>query len=155
MKITNITIGIILLYLIATSCSKNSTTSKVFFEKDFSADHSDWIVSGDTIVKQFNIKIADSDEPCKAFWLTSKDPDGCIHVSYARLERIKVDTKIQAKGIKASTVMCGTEWESNDPTLYDQIVFTGNFTESGTVGKKVKQGHFLTIMGNGSLDDLN
>ncbi|MBD3906450.1 hypothetical protein NAL32_17410 [Chryseobacterium sp. Ch-15] len=151
MKTIKSTIGIALLCLIATSCSKKSTTSKVLYEKDFSTGHSDWKVSGDTIVKQFDLKIADSKEPLKVFWLASKDPDGCMHVSYTRLERVNMDSNIKADSFRADNVICGTDWESTDETRYDQMKIIGNFSRSKIVGKDVKQGNFLIVKGNGEI----
>lgn len=150
MKTITTTLGMVLLSIIAISCN-NSSNSKVLFEKDFSTNHADWTVSGDTIVNQFDMKFKDASEPLKIFWLVSKDPSGCLQVSYARIERINVDSDLQAENIQAQPGMCGTDWESSDSTRYNQMLFTGKFTKSNIVRKNVKLNHFLTVMGNGKL----
>lgn len=150
MKTIKAAIGIILLSLTAISCSKDSP-SKILFEKDFSSDHPDWTVSGDTIVQQFNLPLKDSKEPLKIFWLASKDTAGCLQVSYARLERVNSDSDLKADSLTAESGMCGTDWESPDSTRYNQLLFMGTFTKSKTIGKNVKQGNFLIITGNGKL----
>lgn len=150
MKTVKPAIGIVVLCIIVASCSKNSN-SKVLFEKDFSTGHADWTVSGDTIVKQFELQFRDSKEPLKVYWLNAKDPSGCLEVSYARIERIHTDSNFNADNIKAEPGMCGTDWESSDPTRYNQMIFTGTLKKSDMVKKNVKMGHFLTIKGNGKL----
>jgi hypothetical protein len=148
MKTIKSVIGIPLLSFIAISCSKSSA-SKILYEKDFSRGHTDWKVLGDTIIKQFDLRLKDSKEPLKIFWLVSKDKGGCLQVSYARLERVNMDSALKADSIKAEPGICGTDWESSDSLQYNQMIFTGNFSKSTTVKQDVKQGNFLIVMGNG------
>lgn len=150
MKTIKTAIGILLLSLTAISCSKDSP-SKILFEKDFSGAHPDWTISGDTIVKEFDLPLKDSKEPLKIVWLASKDPTGCLQVSYARLERVNKDSDLKADSLTAEAGMCGMDFESVDSTRYNQLLFMGTFTKSKTMGKNVKQGNFLIITGNGKL----
>lgn len=150
MKTVKTSIGIILLSLTAISCIKNSP-SKILFEKNFSKDHPDWTISGDTIVKQFDLPLQESKVPLKIFWLAAKDPAGCLQVSYARLERVHVDSDLEADDLKAEPGICGTDFESADSTRYNQLLFMGTFTKTKALGKNVKQGNFLIITGNGKL----
>lgn len=150
MKTIKTAIGIVLMSIIAVSCSKSSN-SKVLFEKDFSTGHTDWTVSGDTIVKKFDLQFRDGKEPLKVYWLNSKDPSGCLQVSYTRIERIDMDSNFKAENIKAEPAMCGTDWETSDSTRYNQMLFTGTITKSDMVKKNVKESHFLSVKGNGKL----
>lgn len=153
MKTIKKAMGIVLLSMIAVSCSKSSN-SKILFEEDFSKGHADWKVVGDTIIKQFDLQFQNSKEPLKVSWLASKDAGGCLQVSYARIERINADSNMKVDSIKAQSGTCGTEWESSDSIQYNQMVFTGILSKSHTVRKNVKQGTFLIINGNGKITDL-
>ncbi|CDS93781.1 exported hypothetical protein [Sphingobacterium sp. PM2-P1-29] len=152
MNTVKFVVGIVLLSLIAGSCSKSPST-KIMYEKDFSAGHPDWKVSGDTIVKEFELKFQDGKEPLKVSWLASKDSEGCLQVSYAKIECINSDAGIVADSIKAQPGMCGTEWESADSTRFNQMVFTGNIKKRYNVRENVKSGTFLIITGNGKILD--
>ncbi|GEM_PF-2553522 len=149
MKTVKKVIGMFLLYLVASACT-NSTNSKIFFEKDFARGHADWKVAGDTITEQFDLKLPDSKEPIKLFYLVAKDPGGCMRISYARLERANLDSKMTADSVRAQGVPCGMDWESADSTRYEQMVLTGSFSKFSGIRKNVKQGSFLILKGNGT-----
>ncbi|NPA10065.1 MAG: hypothetical protein GXO46_13865 [Chlorobi bacterium] len=142
-------IGMFLLYLVASSCT-NSTISKIIFEKDFATGHADWKVAGDTITKQFDLQLPDSKEPMKLFYLVAKDAGGCMRISYARVERANLDSKMTTDSVKAHAVPCGMGWESADSTRYEQMVLTGSFSKFSGIRKNVKQGSFLILKGNGT-----
>lgn len=150
MKIIKNSLGVILLLLIITSCS-NEPNSKVLFDKDFSTNHPDWRVLGDTLVKDFDFKFEDTKEPLKIFWVTSKDSEGCLRISYARLERVNLDSKMQIDRITAKSLDCAMKFDSPDSTRFDQIIFSGDFSTMHNIRKNIRKGHFLTIMGNGEL----
>lgn len=152
MKTIKTTIAIALLFFIASSCSK-STSSKVIFEQDFSTGHADWKVSGDTIVKEFDLQLKDTKEPLKVFWVASKDSEGCLQVSYARLERVNADSDLKVDSITAKPGMCGMDFESPDSTRYNQLLFMATFTKPKGIRENIKEGNFLIITGNGKLTD--
>jgi len=150
MKIIKNTVGVILLLLITTSCSKENN-SKVLFEKKFSTNHPDGRGSEDTLVKKIDIKFEDTKEPLKIFWITSKDSEGCFRVSYARLERVNIDSKMQVDSITTKSLDCAMKFDSPDSTLFNQILFSGDFSTMHNIRTNIRKGHFLTIMGNGEL----
>lgn len=149
MRIVKHVIGMLLMYLVASSCT-NSAISKIIFEKNFATGHSDWKVVGDTIRKQFDLQLPESKEPMKIFYLVAKDAGGCMRISYARVERANQDSKMTADSVRAQGVPCGMDWESADSTRYEQMVLTGSFSKYSGIRKNVKQGSFLTLKGNGT-----
>lgn len=148
MKTNKIVVCIAIILFIASSCGKTSS-SKVIYEKKFAEGHSDWKISGDTIIKNFDLQFNDGRVPLKVLWLVSKDKSGCMQVSYTRLEQVNMDSDLKSDRIKAEPGMCGSDWESADSVQYNQMVITGNFTKSFLVKTNVKEGNFLTITGNG------
>jgi hypothetical protein len=83
--------------------------------------------------------------------VASRDSEGCLQISYVRLERLNADSDLRVESITAKPGMCGTDFESSDSTRYNQLLLMGTFTKSKAIRENIKEGNFLIITGNGKL----
>jgi hypothetical protein len=145
--ITLTTIAIALLF----ACSNTGTEVErtTLLTENFAAEHTNWKVSNDTIVKDFVLKLSfkpKTEIPFRLMFTTATDTAGVPRVAFYRLDRMGGTDMAKVTSVKLSdlTPESGKGWE-----LVDLYYINVGLKPAQPTEDEIWQGFRIDIKGNG------
>jgi len=150
MKMLLFTIVGIFLLCNSTFSQKTASKEAVIFEKNYSAEHSDWQKVGDTIKKDFEFGFKERMIPLTIHWAIAKDQDGCLSIAYCKITcNPSNSSAIRLKVTKEFTTKCASKWESADKRRFKQLIIYATYNSTKGIKTLSYSGRLVDLAGNG------